>query len=265
MPARSEPRQHQESPVRIFGMDDKGQAINLSAWTVDISHHGARIRGVTNWSTPGETIGVRHGAEKARYKIVWVGTNGAPTQGQIGLMCVEAGKYIWGVAAPESSKSAAAANASGAIRPGNITSKFHALDETRMPIGLMPNQPPPQRAKGGLAGDPGAVTNNRRKDARYIASGGAKITEIGATAPQWATLHDLSLGGCYVETTAPLLPGARVEMVLHIDDIQIATKGMVTVQHKLVGMGVKFTELSPLNRTRLEQVMTTLTETSAEA
>ena len=264
MQARSEPRQHQESPVRIFGMDDKGQAINLSAWTVDISHHGARIRGVTNWSTPGETIGVRHGAEKARYKIVWVGTNGAPTQGQIGLMCVETGKYIWGVAAPQASTSAAAANASGSIRPGNISSKFPALDDTRMPIGLIPNAPPPQRVKTG-PGDSGSIANNRRKDARYIAAGGVKITEIGAPAPQWATLHDLSLGGCYVETTAPLPPASRVEMVLHINEIQIAAKGMVTVQHKLVGMGVKFTELSPLNRTRLEQVMATLTETSSEA
>jgi hypothetical protein len=32
-----------------------------------------------------------------------------------------------------------------------------------------------------------------------------------------------------------------------------------------VGMGVKFTEVSPLNRTRLEQVMATLMQTSSEA
>jgi hypothetical protein len=39
----------------------------------------------------------------------------------------------------------------------------------------------------------------------------------------------------------------------------------VTVSHRLVGMGVKFDEVSPLNRSRLEQVMATLMETSAEA
>jgi len=86
--ARTEPRQNQESPIRIFGMDSSGRAVNLSAWTVDVSRHGARVRGVNDWSQPGETIGVRHGMEKARFKIVWVGQDGTPHQGQIGLLCV---------------------------------------------------------------------------------------------------------------------------------------------------------------------------------
>lgn len=241
MPARSEPRQQQESPIRIFGMDEGGRAVNVSAWTVDVSQHGARIKGVTDWSAPGETIGVRHGAEKARFKIVWVGQDGTPSHGQIGLVCVEAGKYIWGVAAPQAAK---------AVAPGKMTGMFRLPDEARAPIGLAPAAP---------------VANNRRKDARYKANGGAKVHEIGASAAQWVTLHDLSLGGCYVETSAPLPPTSTVEMTIHINDIQITAKGTVTVQHKLVGMGVKFTEMSPLNRTRLEQVMVTLMATSSEA
>lgn len=241
MPARTEPRQHQESPVRIFGMDEGGHAVNVSAWTVDVSRHGARIKGVHDWSAPGDTVGVRHGAEKARFKIVWVGQDGTPHQGQIGLLCVEAGKYIWGVAAPQ---------ATAAVAPGKMTGMFRLPDEARAPIGLAPAAP---------------VANNRRKDARYKASGGAKVHEIGAAASQWATLHDLSLGGCYVETTAPLPPTSTVELTVHVNDIQITAKGSVTVCHKLVGMGVKFMEMSPLNRTRLEQVMATLMQTSSEA
>src|SRR4051812_4275662 len=108
MAARTEPRQNQESPIRIFGMDAGGRAVNVSAWTVDVSRHGARIKGVNDWSEPGETIGVRHGMEKARFKIVWVGQDGTPHQGQIGLLCVEVGKYIWGVSAPQVAASAAA-------------------------------------------------------------------------------------------------------------------------------------------------------------
>jgi len=241
--ARSEPRQNQESPIRIFGMDGSGRAVNLSAWTVDISLHGARVRGVNEWSQPGETIGVRHGMEKARFKIVWVGQDGTPHHGQIGLQCVEAGKYIWGVAAPQVAAAAAPASC-------RMTGMFRLPYEARAPIGL-------------LGATPSA--NNRRKDARYKASGGAKVQEIGATSPQWVTLHDLSLGGCYVETTAPLPPTSTVQMAIDINDIHITARGTVTVSHKLVGMGVRFTELSPLNRQRLEQVMATLMQTSSEA
>ena len=238
MVSRNEPRLRQESPIRIYGMDKAGHAVNLSAWTVDVSRHGARVRGVKDWSTPGETVGVRHGMEKARFKIVWVGAGGTPNEGQIGLLCVEAGKYIWGLSAPEVAKSAVAG--------GSVTGQFHFTSQLRVPVS-------------------GPSANNRRKDARYRANGGAKIQEIGGRASQWATLHDLSLGGCYVETTDPLPPGARVDTVVHIGDIQITARGSVTVSHRLVGMGVKFDEVSPLNRSRLEQVMAMLMETSAEA
>jgi hypothetical protein len=241
---RTERRVRQESPVRIFGMDGSGRAINVSAWTVDVSHHGARVRGVNDWSAPGETVGVRHGAEKARFRIVWVGEDGTPHQGQIGLLCVEAGKYIWGVSAP------AASNADDAPKPASVTSMFHLADQVRLAVGLSPGEP---------------LSDNRRNNPRYRAHGGAKIQEIGARAPQWATLHDLSLGGCYVETSDPLPPLSRVDVVVHINDIQITARGSVTVCHRLVGMGVKFTEITPLNRTRLEQVMAMLTQTSTES
>ncbi len=227
-------------------MDNSGRAVNVSAWTVDVSRHGARVRGVNDWSAPGETVGVRHGMEKARFKIVWVGADGTPHQGQVGLLCVEAGKYIWGVAAPSTAAAAAAPGGKG----GSVTSMFHLADQVRMAVGLAPGAP---------------LANNRRKEARYLASGGAKVTEIGAAAGQWVTLHDLSLGGCYVETSAPLPPTSQVEMMIHINEIQITARGTVTVSHRLVGMGVQFTQMSALNRTRLEQVMATLMQTSSEA
>ena len=167
---------------------------------------------------------------------------GTAHAGQIGLLCVEAGKYIWGVAAPQT--------AAAAVAPGKMTGMFHLADQVRMAIGL----------SGGAAS-----ANNRRKDARSHASGGAKVKAVGSPAGQWVSLHDLSMGGCYVETSDPLPPTSDVEIVVHINDVQITAKGTLTVSHRLVGMGVRFTDLSPLNRTRLEQVMATLMETSSEA
>ena len=65
-PQRSEPRILKQAPVRIFGMDSKGQPVNLAAATVDVSKHGARLTGVRGWDRPGEVVGVRYGVEKAR-------------------------------------------------------------------------------------------------------------------------------------------------------------------------------------------------------
>ncbi len=235
---RSEPRAAHESPVRVFGMDGWGKPLNQTAWTLDVSRHGARLKGLPCWSQPGEIISVRSGTEKARYKVVWIGQHGTPTEGQVGLLCVESGKFIWGIAPPNGTRVLGAAAPSAAMRPA----------ELRTPIGVSP-------LPGGRS--------NRRKDARYRVSGGAKIQEHGAPAGQWTMLHDISLGGCYVETTTPLHPGARVEAVVHAGDFQIATKGEITVAHRLVGMGVRFTDMTPLNRQRLEKLMDELIRSGA--
>ena len=70
----------------------------VGRWTS--AGHGARLKGLPCWSGPGETIGVRQGTEKARFKVVWIGKPGTPQEGQVGLFCIETGKFIWGVTAP---------------------------------------------------------------------------------------------------------------------------------------------------------------------
>lgn len=234
MQARCEPRTFQESAVRVYGIDGEGKPISQAAWTVDISRRGARLRSIPCWEAPGETIGVRHGEEKARFRIVWVGRRGTPQEGQVGLVCVEDGKFIWATTAPQSERAAPAATSTG-------TFSF---------AGLSPRS-------GGV--------NNRRKDARYRAEGGVKVQEQGAPAAQWTTLHDVSAGGCYVETTTPLLRGSRVHLVVYTGEFQIDAWGEVTLYEAMVGMGIRFTEVSALNRSRLTQLLELLQRTAPEA
>src|SRR5512147_3204743 len=231
---RSEPRKLHESAVRVFGLDSAGKPINQTGWTVDISHRGARLRGLPCWSGPGETIGVRQGTEKARYKVVWVGQPGTPQEGQIGVICLEAGKCIWTVP--------------------NMSA------QTMEVVAALPSATP--RAPIGTAPIPTA-RNNRRKEARYLTSGGAKIQECGSPAGQWTMLHDISLGGCYVETTTPLPPGTQVNTMLHVGELQISARGEITVAHRMVGMGVRFVDMTPINRQRLELVLDQLVRNGA--
>jgi hypothetical protein len=236
---RTEPRIVRQLQVRVFGLDSSGNTINQTAWTVDISRHGVRLKGTNFRVKPGETIGLRSTNEKARYKVVWIGDPASPLQGQMGLFCLENGKYIW-TADLEAGEAKAPVPAATA-QPG----------EAERP---KPPMVPPAPFSGPA---------NRRKNVRYRISGGAKVQEPGAGAAQWTMLHDISLGGCYVETTSPLRLGARVEVTVHAGDVHIVTKGEVVVTDRMVGMGLRFTEMSPLNRQRLDQLVNELAQSRA--
>jgi len=206
-------------------MDSKQRPVNVPASTLDISKHGARLTGVNCWDYPGETVGIRFGTEKARYRIVWVGLPNSPVDGQIGLQCVDEGRYIWDVVAPAS--------------------------ESVPQTGLSPTRVRSVGNQIGLAPSVQHYVDRRRKNQRFVVEGGVNVRELGKNIPQWTMLHDLSMGGCYVETTAPLPVYSRVDITIQIGEVRIDARALVTVKHPLVGMGLKFAEISPLNRDRL--------------
>lgn len=73
-----------------------------TAYTVDISRTGARLDGVGYLVKPGATVEVQrrwHG--RARYRVVWVGQIGTELVNQLGLVCLDTEKNIWGLKLPE--------------------------------------------------------------------------------------------------------------------------------------------------------------------
>jgi hypothetical protein len=92
-----EQRVYMKLPVRIWGMDSAGKLFNTDAHTVDVTPVGACIQGASASLERGSIIGVQCGRSQARFRIVWIGQHGTKRQGQIGIRCVELGKYIWGV------------------------------------------------------------------------------------------------------------------------------------------------------------------------
>ncbi len=239
---RCEPRMPFTTSVRVFGLDSAGRAVNAPADTVDISRRGVRVGGVAGWQQPGETIGLRHGQEKARYQIVWVGRAQTPLQGQLGLMCLEIGKVIWSAELEQSgagSDSPRGGHTEGAYRRAPRASPAPALSAPKVP--------------------------NRRRYARFVVEGGAHIEQQGALLSQWATVHDISLGGCYVETTSPFSLDAPVEAALHVGDFQFRAHGLVANVDPMTGMGIKFTGLMPMHRARLEGLIAALSQNVAQA
>jgi hypothetical protein len=149
--------------------------------------------------------------------------------GQIGVECLEMGKNIWGASLP-------AANEARLLGPRAL----------------------------GLVSVKKVGTELRRRAPRFQVKGSASVKETGKTVPQWTMLHDISQGGCYLETTAPLPVFTRIEATIHVLDIKVDVTGTVTTKHPLVGMGIKFTELSPLNRQRLQNLLERLEQAHAQ-
>ena len=92
-----EQRIRMKLPVRVWGMDTAGKLFNMQARTVDITPVGACLEGMLCLLQRGTVIGIQCGRSQARFRVVWIGNPESRQAGQIGVRCMEPGKYIWGV------------------------------------------------------------------------------------------------------------------------------------------------------------------------
>jgi hypothetical protein len=222
-----EPRVHKEVPVRVRGTDYDGNRFSQDTFTLNLSRHGVRLECGGPVKGPGEIVQLQRGWKKAHYQVVWVGEPGTLTQTQIGLQAMDPNKNIWGEKLPP---------------------------PERVPD-LEPESPPPSP----LTTSPGpAKPTGKRKVPRYRCSGVAQLWLEGTDAPQGATLEEISVGGCFLETTWPLPVGTRLELLLNIHQTEVHAKGKIVYIDPSLGMGVAFTEVSPADREHVEKVTTRL-------
>lgn len=229
--ARSEARYSRNTSIRVFGLDGGGRPFHLPALTMDVSRHGARIRGVNCWDLPGETVGVRCGAEKARFSVVWVGKPGTIREQEVGLFAMEPDKYIWDIVPPQGEP----------LR--------RSTDRGLHNLGLQDKS---------SRGDSAPESFNRRRSARYRVVGKAQVRSIGDSKWHWSILCDLSGRGAYMEMPTPLPVGSQMEASIALGGIQLQLKAQVTSCIPKLGMGIHFTEMSPHDHLRLQRVIALL-------
>jgi hypothetical protein len=73
--------------------------------------------------------------------------------------------------------------------------------------------------------------------------------------PVFGNMIDLSLGGCYVETSAILTPGSNVKLVFSIDDGTLSTEGTIARIHPGSGVAIQFKEMSRESRDKMYRVL----------
>ncbi len=80
----------------------------------------------------------------------------------------------------------------------------------------------------------------------------AEVMEPPAGARLKTRLSDLSLSGCYVDTLHPLPVGARIRLRVVRNKIILEALATVIYSEPRLGMGVSFTQLSPEQKSILE-------------
>ena len=103
-----------------------------------------------------------------------------------------------------------------------------------------------------------SIPAERRKHPRIKAAIQVRFRIEGLPFPAQVQTADISIGGCYVETTFSLELGTRLNMVLWVDDEKLLTKGVVATSHPDFGSGIRFTEMSPEDQDRLRMFVNAL-------
>ena len=75
---------------------------------------------------------------------------------------------------------------------------------------------------------------------RWLRENSQAAAVVEAEAIAECKLTDLSRGGCYVETVAPLPERSLVSLILRADGVELKTQGLVRVVHPVRGMGIEF-------------------------
>jgi hypothetical protein len=70
---RREPRTEVNIPLRVWGINTRGERFVQEARARDVSLSGALLSGLETELRTGDVIGIVYAGRQARYRVVWVG------------------------------------------------------------------------------------------------------------------------------------------------------------------------------------------------
>ena len=95
---------------------------------------------------------------------------------------------------------------------------------------------------------------NRRAVLRCSFVASAEVTELssGSSAKLSARISELGLGGCYIDTLCPFPEGTAVHLRIVRNDGAFESSARVAYSDPSAGMGLAFTDMTPNQRSILE-------------
>jgi hypothetical protein len=206
-------------PVRTWFSDEDGKSVQHSACTLDVTPTGARLTGVRAQTETGAILTLERGRSKARFRIIWVGEPGTPSEGHLGIECLDAGKWNWDVQLP----------AAGSADDADFEPVRVAEDERR--------KPPP----------------------RYSCKGTVELRRDAANAePMRGHLRDINQLGCFVRVSPPPVLNSHLRLVLTIDETALRARGVVHRVDGASGVFIQFTEIHRQDKPALKHLIARL-------
>jgi hypothetical protein len=92
---RRDPRIELALPVLLSGTDVSGRPLNQRVMTINISRRGALLDGVHGVLQQGDIISLARLQKKEQFRVAWVGAEGSPAAGQIGVAAVDPNSSFW--------------------------------------------------------------------------------------------------------------------------------------------------------------------------
>src|SRR5215469_5906339 len=91
------------------------------------------------------------------------------------------------------------------------------------------------------------MTAERRRAPRCPLIASVEVVELQTDTHLRVRISDLSLTGCYLDTTNFLAAGTEVRLCIAHDDATFTALGIIAYCHPNMGMGVRFTDV-PLDQ-----------------
>jgi hypothetical protein len=108
-------------PLRVCLNEAAGETVAaLWAHTIDISHIGCRLGGLRTPLSPGQTIALQRGQQKAFFRVIWSNQLDA-SENQAGIEALDYGRNIWGVELPPSRFAPKASTASATAKTKSVS------------------------------------------------------------------------------------------------------------------------------------------------
>jgi hypothetical protein len=92
---RRDPRIDLALPVLLTGTDVGGRPLDQRVFTINISRRGALLDGIHGRLQPGDEISLSRAQHKEQFRVAWVGEDGTPAAGQLGVAAVDPNTSFW--------------------------------------------------------------------------------------------------------------------------------------------------------------------------
>jgi methyl-accepting chemotaxis protein len=120
---RRDPRIEVSLPVRLMATDVSGQALDQEVFTINLSRHGALLKGVRGQLRVGNLISLDRMGKREEFQVEWAGETNTSDAGQIGVSAAEPATSFWDDVVAVRQDGAAGAEGS---YPGGIRAKARA-------------------------------------------------------------------------------------------------------------------------------------------